>query len=386
MIPEDIIQQILTQNSNVHREEILARLSATKEKTGNFIAEETLLRMIAKEFGVEIASANAMQDHKLSIDHIVSGLNDATVTARVIGVSPVKTFEGAKPGKFASATVTDKNGVLRIVLWNEQADIVENGKLKIGQISRFEHGYTKEDRNGNAELHLSSRSHVELNPKYANVEDYPVSISKFAVKIREVTAAQKTVNISGRAKQVSSVSTFIRQDQTEGTVLHFVLADETGEIGVVAWNEKAVELQQVLRENAEMQVICGRVKTASNGSIEIHVDTSACTMVTSVQNVQTSRIAELSELSGIITVQGEVACVAVTREVTTGKGEKLQVCTFDLKDETGVIRVAAWRQHAETAGSLLMGERILLENVYAKKGYDGKLELSTRSATVFSRV
>jgi hypothetical protein len=34
----------------------------------------------------------------------------------------------------------------------------------------------------------------------------------------------------------------------------------------------------------------------------------------------------------------------------------------------------------------LMGEKIMLDNVYAKIGYNGKIELSTRSATVVTRV
>jgi hypothetical protein len=60
------------------------------------------------------------------------------------------------------------------------------------------------------------------------------------------------------------------------------------------------------------------------------------------------------------------------------------LAAFDLKDETGVVRVSAWRNHAETVGSLLLGRKIRLENVYAKKGYDGGLELSTRTATIIA--
>ena len=40
----------------------------------------------------------------------------------------------------------------------------------------------------------------------------------------------------------------------------------------------------------------------------------------------------------------------------------------------GSIRVNAWREHAEAVAKLFMGEKVMLENVYAKVGYTvGKL-------------
>ena len=57
---------------------------------------------------------------------------------------------------------------------------------------------------------------------------------------------------------------------------------------------------------------------------------------------------------------------------------------FELKDDSGVVKVSAWRQHAEALSVLKVGDKLRLENVYVKKGFGGKLELSTRSATVAS--
>ncbi len=384
MSTEDIIQQILAKQPEVTREQLLDKLTAAREKTGGLIADAILLRVVAAEFGVAITQEDSGHDRKLSINHLVSGLNDVTVTGRVVAVSPVKTFEGKKPGKYASLTVMDKDGVLRIVLWNEKADVVESGELKIGQVARFSHGYTKEDRNGSAELHLSSRSIVEINPSDANAEDF-ASISKFATRINEITPAHRSVNLSGTVKKLSASSTFTRQDQTTGTVLHFVLSDDTGEAPIVVWNERATELEPTLKENMELQVISGRVKTAQNGGFEVHVDASTYIGVSPAPK-RFMKISSLNESVGCVNVEGEVATVPVSREVKTSKGETVKLSSFELKDDTGVIRVSAWRQHAEKAGALLMGEKIALDNVCAKKGYDDKLELATRATTVITIV
>ena len=84
-----------------------------------------LLRVIAAELGVEVANEDGSFKRKLLLGHVVTGLNNATVTGRVIAVFPVRTFEGAKPGKFGSVTIADNEGVLRVVLWNEQANALE---------------------------------------------------------------------------------------------------------------------------------------------------------------------------------------------------------------------------------------------------------------------
>ena len=384
MTPEEIIQLILSQRPEAKRETLLDKLCVAKEKTGGLIADTTLLRVIAAEFDVEITK-ETKHDHKLSIGHLVSGLNNVTVTGRVIAVMPVKTFEGAKPGKFASTTIMDKDGVVRVVLWNEHANVVESGDLRTGQIVRFSHGYTKEDRDGKTELHASSKSKVEINPENVKPQDYPSGIGKFATKIKDMVKTDKCVNLKGTVKQVFSSSTFTKQDQTAGTVVRFVLADETGDVSVVVWNEKAVEAEKTLQKNAEVQLVNGRVKTGLNGEAEIHVDTSACMEVFAAPK-QLTKISLLDENLDGVNVEGEVATLPTTKEITTSKAETVMLTSFELKDETGTVWVSAWRQHAKTASVLMMGEKIRVENAYVKKGYEGKRELTTKAASNLTRV
>ncbi len=384
MTSETIIQQILEKKPEIGREQLLSRLSVARNMTGGLIGDESLLRMIAAEVGVEVANENGTFSHRLSIGHLVSGLNNATVTGRVVAINPVRTFEGAKPGKFGSVSIADNDGVVRVIMWNEKADLVESGELKIGQIVKFSHGYTKADRFGTTELHLGDRSQVELNPENVKDEDFP-AISKFVIKIDQLTLEHKNVNLEGTIKDVYTASTFTRSDQTAGKVLRLKVADETGEVVVVFWNEKAEEVESKLKRGARLQIVNARVKPSQKGEVEVHVDSSTCVNVSEVPKCLL-KIANLSEESGEICVEGEVASVPVSREVKTSKGEMVKLTAFDLRDETGEIRVTAWREHAESARELMMGEKIVLENMYAKMGYNGRLELSTRSATILSRI
>jgi replication factor A1 len=384
MSPDDVIDQILQKRPDIERQQILNRLAVAKDMTGGLIAEASLLRMIAAELGVDVANEDGTFNHRLSLGHLVTGLNNATVTGRIVAVYPVKTFEGAKPGKFASVTIVDNDGVLRVILWNEKAEFVESGKLQVGQIVKFAHGYTKADRFGVAELHLGDRSQVDLNPTNVTQADYP-SISKFAIKINQLTIDQKSVNLEATIKDVFSASTFTRSDQTAGKVLRLKVVDETGEVPLVLWNEKAEEFEPKLKRGMQVQLVNGKVKPSQNGELEVHVDFASYLNATEPPK-RIVKVADLGEEFGDVCVQGTVASLPVTKEVKTGKGELVKLASFDLKDDSGSIRVTAWREHAETVKNLFMGEKVLLENVYPKVGYNGKLELSTRTASIITKV
>ena len=269
MTAEEIIHQILSKHPEISRDQILESMKAEKSKTGGLIADETLLRLIAARYGVKILKDRVYR--KISINHLVPGLNDVTVTGRVIAVYPPRTFEGERSGKFASLIIADKDATLRVILWNDKVELIESGELKAGQVVRLSHGYTREDRESSAELHLGSRSQIEVEPENVKVEEYP-SIGKFATKINTITKAYKNLHLAGTVKEVFPASTFTRNDTSTGTVLRFTLADDTGEIPVVVWNEKAEELEKSLKINAKVQLVNAKVKENANGRFEVHVD------------------------------------------------------------------------------------------------------------------
>jgi len=270
MTAEEIIQQILSELPEVSREQILERLGIEKDKTGGLIAEETLLRLIAARYGVEVLRKRA--DRRLSISHLVPGLNDVTVTGRVVVVYPPRTFNGERSGKVVNLMIADKDATLRVVLWNDNVDSVESGELKTGQVIRFLHGYTREDRKGKVELHLGGKSQIEIEPHNVKAEEYP-AIGKFATEMGKISKAQSNIHLAGTVKEVFPASAFTRSDMSRGTVMRLTLMDETGEIPVVVWNEKAEELGKTVKVNAKLQLVNAKVKeNARSGELEVHVN------------------------------------------------------------------------------------------------------------------
>ncbi len=380
MITEDLIQEILQKNPMLTQEQILDKLAAERTRTGGLLGDETLLRLIAAKFGVQVQQNQIQNCGVLSTSRLFAGLYDVTVEGRLIAVFPAKTFQGAeKSGKFATMMLADKEGLLRVVLWNEKAELVERGELQAGQTVRLLHGYTRNDRSGKTELHLGTKSQVEFLPQVQTGE--VASAEKFTVKICTLNIESGNVNLSGTVKEVLDEKSFIRSDSSVGIVTRLTLMDDSGVATVVFWNEKATELEKNLKANMRLLLINARVKEGQNGNLEIHVDANTFIEIQAAE-IKFAKAAGLGE-DQTVNFEGFVCDVRENKEVTTGKGETIKLAVFDLKDDDGgIVRVSAWREHAQALKDLKVGDKLRLENVYVKKGFGGKLELSTRSATV----
>jgi replication factor A1 len=315
---------------------------------------------------------------------LIPGLNNISVVGRVVAVFSPRAFNGNRKGRFASLLIADESGVLRAVLWNDKAGLAESGGVKVGEIVRFRHGYTREDFSGKVEVHIGEKCVVEVNPADVNSKDYP-SIGKFTTKIDELSNVQKghKVNLAGTVKQLGSVSEFERSDSSVGKVMRFVLSDGSREVAVVVWNEKVDEIEGLVKVGAGLQVVNGKVKKAAGGGLEVHVDSATYVGVQALSEF--SPLASLKEGLGQVNVVGEVATRPMVREVKTSKQEVLKLATFELKDETDRMWVSAWRNHADSVKGLNVGDRIVIKNAYVKKGFGDQLELSTRNATSIAK-
>ncbi len=501
MTLDEIIERILSSRRNLTREGVLKRIEEKKKEAEGYFTDEGAARMVASDLGVEV-TREAFQPQVL-INDLVSGLNDVTVTGRVITVYPVKTFtrsDGTK-GKVAHLLITDKSGSLKGVLWDEKANLAEEGYIETGQIIKVSHGYVREGFDGRPELHVGKRGEVRVSPPDAAPQEYPL-VASFLQKIGDVTEGTRKASVLGIVQSLSPVSIFRRRDGSQGKVRRLQLRDETGQISLVLWDEKVDELSEVDMGDC-LKVVEGGVKEGIYGQIEIHtrnttktevlkerpphlelaptgfikikylkpgireVDVLARVMhvgdvrefktktgetgklcslllkdetgtvrlnlwndgtalseqiktgdavlvekaytrerfeetnlnlgkrglltvnpeiaeakkLPSVNDEKITPIADVTRVGGPVTLEGTVETAPTVREVTTSRGETVEVASFELADDTGKIRVSAWRKLVEAVVDLLPGTRIKIKNAYARRGLSDQLELTSRILT-----
>jgi replication factor A1 len=377
---EEIIEQILTARPDFSREEILQKIMAKKSAAGGFLTEETAARLVASELGIEITQ-ELLHFKEIPISDLVSSLNNVTVTGRVLIAHQTQTYnrKDETEGQLSRLLIADKTGTLRILLWNDKAELVRNRKLQQGQIVRVLHGYVREARDGDLELHLGQRGELQINPSDVKESNYPET-SSFMAKIGKITGKQKKANVIGTVQNISQVTVFQRRDGAEGKVLRMMLEDATGQITAVFWNGQVDAVNHV-QIGDRLEIMDAKVKERIDGRLELHVENRVHVVRLSPLPEEVVKIESLEKESGPITLEGVVRIKPLKKEVTTARGEKINVTAFELDDASGKIWVSAWREHAEVAEHLTVGTRIKIKNAYVRKGFGDNLEITTRASS-----
>src|SRR5271157_2507587 len=377
---DEMVNRITSCCPDVSRQMVLERLQSERLRTGGFLSDEALVRLIAAGLGCDVSTPGTVP-RELLLQDLIPGLNNITVTGRIVALFPSKTFKGARKGRLASLLVADESGIVRVVLWNDKAELVEAERVKIGDVVRIRHGYTREDYGGRVEVQAGEKCVFEVNPAGVNAKAYPF-IDRFATKTEDLPRLQNgsRVNLTGTVLTVSSPSEFERSDASTGKVLRLILSDGTGEACLVFWNEKTDEVQGLLKAEPGLQVINAKLKKAADDeNVEVHVDGSTC--IRAWQGSEFTPLIDLKEGVERVSVAGEVASKPTIRDLKTSKNEVVKLATFELKDAAGRIWVSAWRDHADAVKDLQVGDRIIIKKACAKRGFGDTLELSTRYAT-----
>src|SRR6056297_52851 len=193
------------------------------------------------EVDVEVLDVHRVEDLTL-------GLSDVNLKGKILDVGTVRTFDrnDSSEGRVSNIAVGDPTGRIRVTMWDEKADRVED--LQSGESVEIVDGYVKE-RDGSLELHVGSRGAVE--PLDEEIEYVPETADIGTVEIGQ------TVDIAGAVIEADEKRTFDRDDGSQGQVRNIRLKDESGDIRVALWGDKAdkeIELaDQVLVTDAEIQ-------------------------------------------------------------------------------------------------------------------------------------
>jgi replication factor A1 len=162
MALEETIKQILMFRSDLNREEIIEMIEKKKEGVCDFLTDETAARIIASELGIKTIKKPGQL--KIQIRDLLSGLNDVSIVGKVVSIYPSKIFTRRDwtKGKLASVLISDNTGKLRVVLWDNKTEIIENSKIHKEQKIRISHGYVRQGLDGKPELHLGDKGTIDI--------------------------------------------------------------------------------------------------------------------------------------------------------------------------------------------------------------------------------
>jgi len=190
--------------------------------------------------GLEVSVDEAEPDPDVEIDvtpggaatveSLTLGQSEVNLRGLVLDTGTVRTFDrdDGSTGRVANLTLGDETGRVRVTLWDDRAD--RAAEIDPGTAVEVVDGYVRE-RDGDLELHVGDRGAVDT-------VDETVEYEPDATPIGEVEIGE-TVDIAGVVRSTDPLRTFDRDDGSEGQVRNVRIQDDTGDIRVALWGEKA---------------------------------------------------------------------------------------------------------------------------------------------------
>ena len=171
---------------------------------------------------------DAVEEYR--VEDLTMGASDVDLLGVILDTDTVRTFDrdDGSEGKVSNLTVGDETGRVRVTMWDDTADRVE--ELEAGETVEVVDGYVRE-RDGDLELHVGSRGAIETVD--ADVEYVPETTDVADLELDDV------VDIAGGVIETSEKRTFDRDDGSQGQVRNVRIKDDTGEIRVALWGDKA---------------------------------------------------------------------------------------------------------------------------------------------------
>ena len=237
---DELILEI-EKKSGLSREEIKRRIEEKIEKFNNLLTVEGAVYLVGRELGIELPS----ERRKVKIGSILPGIKRLSFVGRVFKISKIVEFDfRGKKGRVVNLFVGDDSGYVKIPLWNDQVDYVDQGKIKIGSVVQIINAYSKDGGYGEVEVGLGATGLIKVIEDTNEIPSAEELFQKFSsyerVKIKDVKKGN--VEIIGFIVKVFKANYIVQSNGENFLVIPTLVDDGTGDLRVVFFRELAEQL------------------------------------------------------------------------------------------------------------------------------------------------
>ncbi len=362
---DDLLNQILSCNPKIGRDELLTMVERKKEESHGLLSDEGAIRLLAQQLSVSPPASSDLKDQRISSIH--AGLNDSTITGQVISVSDVHEFQRSDGtvGKVLRMRVGDPSGQITGVFWDSLADTVAREALTPGSQVRLLHGYTKFGRAGEVEFHLGSRANLQILRRAQSQGFAASGVSSAAVKV-------------GVSDLLRIRLLKLQKSQSDQGPTWALCANEAGLMIAKFWDNQAQSVLEL--GEGSLVAIENHWVTERNGLVYVNVGSKASVKKESTDFVPDIPIATIESLRPgptLWSIKGKIVERGDVREIETKEGRRTRVSNIQLEDGTGRVRVSLWDTHAQKTESLRTGDNVRLVGIKVRENMNGEKEAST---------
>ena len=359
---EKIIERII-EETGISRDKLDEMIKKKIEEYGGLLTEAGAAFSIARELGVKIEIKQEKEEWT-DISKVNEDLGFVNIAGIVKAVTLVKEFDrdGGK-GKVVRILVADSSGEIWVVLWNQDAELVEAGKIGPGTIIGVKNGTIRKNLAGELEINVGMRGRVIINP---NIDKELPEIEK-PKRISELREGMENISIYGKVLAIFPKREFSSGDRT-GKVASIIVSDGT-EARVVLWGDLADMADKL--SIGDIVKIENAYTKENNGKLEIHLNWKSRLVLNpqdapdldniSVRKIIRKKISELKP-SEFVEVRGVVVhiyppniinicpvCGEIVEDICPehGTSKKTIILNMEIDDGTDVIRGVMFRELAE---------------------------------------
>ncbi len=238
-------------------EDIDKKIEERKEKYGGLLNDKGALFSIAKDNGIDVESGH--EPEPTEVADLDPQIQNVTIKGTIKKIYPVKEWKKEdREGRVGNIEVKDNTGEVKIVLWNDKCDMIEENELEVGDKIKIANGRLKE-RNEKIEISSGDITTIEE-------EDLP-EVTQEVKKIKDLEPGMQEVNLFAKVGAAFPVKEFERNGKP-GKVANAIIYD--GEKArLVLWNQNASWTKKL--EQGDTIKIEGAYTKENNGRTELHL-------------------------------------------------------------------------------------------------------------------
>ena len=245
-----------------------------------FLSNGAALLLVAKDYGLNESEGNFetenYQDSDFEVDYdefsipikeVEAGMSELIIVGRIQTVYGRYEFtrKDGSGGRVGSFVMSDGTSSIKIVLWDDQTQILDSEYFKINELVRVIFGYSKEGREGQLEVHLSKKGKVILAPEDINPSKISLLETNDQLDVTPKPSKADKKNITSILRQeedsfislvegivsiIEPLRVITKKDGDKINLLKFRIRDGEASISVIVWGEQALECSRQFKEGS----------------------------------------------------------------------------------------------------------------------------------------
>ena len=269
---DELYQKLL--DLGMSEEELEKKINNKVEEYGGFMSKQGVLYVIARENGLNLRSPEIddylydeleeevdYNEFTIDISDIKEGMTNIVLLGKILSIQKVREFmrKDESIGKVSSFFLGDLTGIVKIVLWDERVDSVNQEFFKSNELVRVIGGYSKLGQKETLEVHLGRKGTLILSPDVSNkkreqFEAVTIAGSEETTPknnlepLRQAIQHNKYIKVVKGTVQIEEFKELELKSGDKSFLLTIFLEVDGFTVRVKAWGMNAVECLKVIND------------------------------------------------------------------------------------------------------------------------------------------